>query len=1092
MEKRLTMILASLFLCVGMAVAQTSVTGTVVSHEDGQPVIGATVRVNGTQAGTVTDADGRFTLSLPAGHNKLQVSYVGMETQDVTVRSGNIRVVLMPVLTDLDEVMVVAYGTAKKSAFTGSAAVVKSEEISKISNSNVLDALSGKVSGVQINSATGEPGSSNFTIKVRGISSINADTEPLVVVDGAPYSGDINNLNPNDIASMTVLKDAASAALYGARGANGVILITTKNGREGTSAITVDAKWGANTRGTQFYNTVQSPAAYYETYYRALKNYGIDHAETTGITDDASAHRYAMDNLFSPSLGLGYNVYNVPAGQELIGPDGKLNPNATMGNIVTGVDGNRYMLRADDWRDAIYQTGLRQEYNLTATASNEKGSFYASVGYLDNEGISKNSEFERITGRLKADYQLRPWLKMGGNFDFAHYSSQAMPDAGGSTVANIFNLAYIAPIYPLYIRDAQGHIMQDPKTGLSMYDWGDGSVTGLTRPYQTGSNAIFSNLYDKDERDGNSFNATGFAEIRFLKDFRFTTNNTMMLDETRFTTTTNPFYGQFASINGTVDKQHVREWSYNLQQLLNWHHQFGKHDVEVMLGHEYYRTHYYMMYASKTNLFGVFNDELAGAVTSGTMDSYTTDYNVEGYFGRAQYNYDQKYFASLSFRRDASSRFAPENRWGNFWSFGGAWIISKESWFNAPWVDELKFKASYGEQGNDNIGNYLYTDTYSIVPAGDIAGLVPSSTKGNREITWEKNGNFNTGFEFSLFRGRLAGSVEFFYRRTTDMLSFYSLPISWGYSGYYDNVGNMENLGVEVELNGTFIRTKDFEWGANLNFTAYKNEITSIAEDNKNLEIEGSGGYTSGNYFYGEGHSLYTFYLPKYAGVDDQGRALFYQDITEKVFDEQGNPVYDKNGLQKTRVIGRTTTTNYSATEDGSDPGATYYLCGTALPWAYGGFGTYFAYKGFDLSIDFNYQIGGQIYDSDYAGMMALSDTGRGTAIHADLLNAWTEENHTNIPRLVLGDTNANATSDRFLVDASYLSLSNLNFGYTFPSKWTSKAGISKLRLYLTATNLWLWSQRQGLDPRQSITGAASTAQYSAMRTISGGITVTF
>ena len=1093
MEKRLTMILASLFLCVGMALAQTTVTGTVVSQEDGLPIIGATVRVDGTDTGTVTDADGRFSLSLPSGKKKLVVSYVGMETQEVTVRGRNVNVTLLPVLTDLEEVMVVAYGTSTKSAFTGSAAVVKSEEISKISNSNVLDALSGKVSGVQINSATGAPGQSDFTIKVRGISSINADTEPLIVVDGAPYPGDINNLNPNDIASMTVLKDAASAALYGARGANGVVLITTKNGREGTSSITVDAKWGANTRGTQFYNTVQSPAAYYEAYYLALKNYGIDNAGRTGVTDAASAHRYAMDNLFGSSMGLGYNVYNVPAGQELIGPDGKLNPNATMGNIVTGADGSRYMLRADDWRDAIYQTGLRQEYNLTATASNDKGSFYASIGYLDNEGISKNSEYERITGRLKADYQLRSWLKIGGNVDFAHYTANALSDDGGSTVGNIFNLAYIAPIFPLYVRDEAGNILQDTKTGLPMYDWGDGSVTGITRPYQTGSNAIFSNLYDKNETDGNSFNANGYAEIRFLKDFKFTTNNTMMLDETRFTYTNNPFYGQFASTNGTVQKNHVRQWTYNLQQLLNWHHQYGKHDVEVMLGHEYYREHYYTLSGSKTNLFGVFNDELAGAVTNGSMDSYTTDYNVEGYFGRAQYNYDQKYFASLSYRRDASSRFAPEHRWGNFWSFGGAWLISKESWFNAPWVDELKFKASYGEQGNDNIGNYLYTDTYSIVPAGDIAGLTPSSVKGNREITWEKNGNFNTGFEFSFFRGKLAGSAEFFYRRTTDMLAYYSLPVSSGYSGYYDNVGNMENLGVEVELNGTFIRTKDFEWGANINFTAYKNEVTSIAEDNKNLVINGSGGYTSGNYFYGEGHSLYTFYLPKYAGVDENGKALFYQDITEKVFDEQGNPVYDKNGQQKTKVVGRTTTTNYSATEDGSDPGATYYLCGTALPWAYGGFGTHFAYKGFDFSIDFNYQIGGQIYDSDYAGMMALSSTGRGTAIHADLLKAWSEDNKgSNIPRLVLDDTNANATSDRFLVDASYLSLSNLNFGYTFPSKWTAKAGISKLRLYLTATNLWLWSQRQGLDPRQSITGGASTAYYSAMRTISGGITVTF
>lgn len=1063
MEKRLTMILACLFLSLGMALAQTAVTGTVVSQEDGQPIIGATVRVVGASAGAMTDADGKFSISMPAGHNKLKVTYVGMVDQDVTVKGNSVRVVLVPDQTNLDEVMVVAYGTAKKSAFTGSAAVVKSDDIAKISSSNAMSALSGKVSGVQINSATGAPGQESFSIRIRGISSINAGNDPLIIVDGAPYNGDINNLNQNDIASMTVLKDAASAALYGARGANGVVIITTKNGREGTSSITVDAKWGANTRGVEFYNTVESPAGYYEAYYQSLKNY------RTSLGDDAAtAHRWALNNMFSGGYDLGYNVYTVPEGQDFIGPNGKLNPNATLGRVIN-VNGTEYLLYPDSWRDAAYQTGVRQEYNVTATGSNDKGSFYGSAGYLKNEGISIGSDYERFTGRLKADYQLRSWLKLSGNFNYAHYKANSLADDGGSTVGNVFMVKNMAPIYPLYIRDAAGNILQDSKTGLAMYDWGDGTVTGLTRPTMTGSNPIFANYFDKNQNEGNSLDATGTAEIRFLEDFKFTSANTVMLDETRFTYTNNPYYGQFAANNGSVQKAHVRTWAYNYQQLLNWHHLFDKHDVEVMLGHEYYRTRYYYLTASKNNMFSVFNDELAGAVNTGTMNSYTTDYNVEGWFGRVQYNYDNKYFGSLSYRRDASSRFHPDHRWGNFWSLGGAWIISKEKWFNAPWVDELKFKASYGEQGNDNIGSYLYTDTYSIVPSGNGAGVKPSSTKGNETITWEKNGNFNTGFEFSFFRGRLAGSIEYFYRRTSDMLAFFALPASSGWSGYYDNVGNMQNMGAEVELDGTLIRTKDFEWGLNLNFTAYKNEITSIADKNKTQTVEGSEGYASGSYFYGEGESLYTFYMPKYAGVDENGKSMFYKDK----LDENGN------------IIGRETTTT---------PGeATYYLCGTALPWAYGGFGTRFSYKGFDLAVDFNYQLGGQIYDSDYAGMMGITSSGRGHAIHADLLNSWTEENpNTNIPKLVIDDTSATTTSDRFLTSASYLSLQNLNFGYTFPTKMTSKIGIGKLRVYLTATNLWLWSKRQGLDPRQSITGGASSAYYSAMRTISGGISVTF
>ena len=1025
MEKRLTMILAALFLWLGTALAQTAV--------------------------------------------------IGMETQEVTVKGRSVRVVLLPVMTDLDEVMVVAYGTTTKSAFTGSAAVVKSDDIAKISSSNALSALTGKVSGVQINSASGAPGEESFNIRIRGISSISAESTPLIVVDGIPYDGELNNINQNDIASMTVLKDAASASLYGARGANGVVIITTKSAEQGRTSITVDAKWGANTRGVEFYNTVESPAAYYETYYNALKNYSMLQGN-----DASAAHNWAVNNMFSGAYNLGYNVYTVPQGQSLIGTDGKLNPNATLGRVVNG-----YMLYPDSWRDAVYQTGLRQEYNVTATGSNANGSFYGSAGYLKNEGIAVGSDYSRFTGRLKADYQLKPWLKVGANFNYAHYTSNYLADDGGSTVGNVFVVKNIAPIYPFYIRDAQGNILQDPKTGLRMYDFGDGSVTGVTRPTLTNSNPIFANYFDENQREGNSLDANGFFEIRFLKDFKFTSNNSVLLDETRFTSTQNPFYGQFASSNGAVDKQHVRTWSYNYQQLLNWHHLYGKHDVEVMLGHEYYRTRNYTLYASKSNIFSVTNSELAGAVTSGSATSYTGDYNVEGWFGRAQYNYDQKYFGSFSYRRDASSRFHPDHRWGNFWSVGGAWIISKESWFNAPWIDELKFKASYGEQGNDNIGSYRYTDVYTIAPAGDGVGLVPSTVKGNPEITWEKGGNFNTGFEFSLFRGRLSGSIEYFYRKTTDMLDYFALPASSGYGGYYDNIGDMRNQGVEVELFGTPIRTKDFEWGINLNFTAYDNKILTIADDNKTTVVEGVPGYQSGQFYYGEGESLYTFYMPKYAGVDEEGRALFYRDVYENKVDANGQPVVDANGDPVREYKGREVTTDPSS--------ATNYLCGTALPWAYGGFGTTLSYKGFDLSIDFSYQIGGQIYDSDYAGMMSMSSTARGGAIHADLLDAWSPENTgSNIPRLVIDDVNATTTSDRFLTDASYLSLQNLNFGYTFPAKWTTKLGVNKLRLYLTATNLWLWSKRQGLDPRQSISGSASTAYYSAMRTISGGISITF
>ena len=1065
MEKRLTMILACLFLSIGMALAQKAVTGTVVSQEDGQPIIGATIRVVGANVGAVTDADGKFSLSLPSGHNKLKVTYVGMMDQDVTVKGNSVRVVLSPDETNLDEVMVVAYGTAKKSAFTGSAAVVDAEDINKAQVSNPVDALVGKVSGVQLYNNTGQPGVTSPSINIRGISSINAGTSPLVIVDGAPYEGDLNSISNQDVASMTVLKDAASAALYGARGANGVILITTKNAERGKGKITVDAKWGSNSRAIPSYNTINSPAKYYEMWYQGLKNYAM----ANGYNNDRAA-LFANQNLTANNdYGLAYNVYNVPEGEYLIGSNGKLNPNATLGRVFS-YGGQEYMLMPDDWTDATYNNGLRQEYTVTATGSNDKSNFYGSVNYLDNEGITVASNYKRLSGRLKADYQIKPWLKVAGNFNYAHYNTNYIASDGDSSDSgNMFALTQIAPIYPLYIRDGKGNIIFDSVSGLNRYDYGDGNGwdPSLQRPFMGQSNPLSDNQLNVANQEGNTFGATGSAEIRLPFGFKFTSVNTVFTDESRSTQTINPYFGQYASQNGAIYKSHSRTWSYNYQQLLNWVHDFGKHNVEVMLGHEYYRTYSYYLTANKSNQFIISNTELSGAVVGGSQDSYTGDYNVEGYFGRALYNYDEKYFGSVSFRRDASSRFAPENRWGNFWSFGGAWIISKENWFNAPWVDELKLKASYGEQGNDQIGNYYYyTNSYTLVNSNDQISIVPY-IYGNRDITWEKNGNFNIGLEFSLFRGRLAGSVEYFYRKTSDMLFSFPLAPSFGYQSYYANIGDMRNSGVEVELNGDIIRTRDLTWSLNLNMTAYNNKITRLPQERRTMTVDGVDGYSSGSYFYGEGESMYTFYMPKYAGVDPEtGEALYWKNVT------------DANG----NVTGQEKTSDYSK--------ADYHLCGTALPNVYGGFGTSLSWKGLELSVNFTYQIGGKVYDTTYQQEMSFE---RGRTFNSDLLNAWTPENtNTNVPRLQYNDDYTASTSDRWLTDASYLCLQNFSVAYNLPKNWISTLGLGGVRLYVSGDNLWTWSKRQGLDPRQSISGTITQAYYAPMRTISGGLTITF
>ena len=1069
------MLLASLCLFVGGAMAQETIKGAVISADDGEPLPGASVKILGEKTGTITNIDGEFTIQVPEANTRLEFSHIGMKSRIIRARNG-MRIALDADNQLLDEVMVVAYGTAKKSSFTGSAAMVKSEDIAKMQVNNPVEALRGKVAGVQMTNTSGAPGQTQPTIRIRGINSINAGTTPLYVIDGVPTGSnfDLNNINPQDIESMSVLKDAAASALYGARGANGVVIITTKKGRQGSTSITVDAKWGSNSRGVPNYDLITDPGQYYEMWYGALNAYAKEGLKYS----DNQAYLWANQHLTTDDApGLGYNVYTVPDGQNLIGRNGRLNPNATLGRLHT-YNGQQYMLYPDDWADETYRNGLRQEYSISANGSNDKASFYGSANYLKNEGIVRESSFERFTGRLKADYQLRPWLKLAGNFGYTHYkANQSTPDEEGeaNSSGNLFSVNTIAPIYPLYVRDAAGNIINDPLTGIAMYDYGTSATTnntivGLNRPATAmgSGNPVSASQLDKSYYIGNAFNANGTAEIRFLKDFKFTSSNSVFIDESRSTSTSNPYYGQYVANNGTVFKAQGRSISTNFLQQLDWSHSFGKHNVDLMVAHESYRYVYDQISGNKSNQFNPDNDELSGAVIVGSTNSYESEYNTEGFLGRAQYNFDEKYFFSGSFRRDASSRFHPDHRWGNFWSAGAAWLLNKESFLKKfKWIDELKFKASYGEQGNDNLPySYLYTTTYAIENSNDNVSLVPN-LKGNENITWETVGTFNTGFDFSLWKGRLSGGIEYYYKKTRDMLYAFSLPTSFGFTYYYDNIGDMRNSGIELELRGDLVRTQDITLSLYANAARNYNKITFMPEENKTTECDGVQGYVSGSYFIGEGESMYNFRLRKYAGVDPEtGVAQYWRDVK----DASGN------------VIGEEKVTNPAD--------ATYHLCGTALPKWTGGFGINFEAKGLDFSMDFSYQLGGQMYDNGYASVMSAD---KGQAIHKDMLNAWTPENkYSDIPRYYYNEKYApNAASDRFLISSNFLSLNNITLGYTLPVTLTSKIGLSKVRFYCTADNVWVWSKRKGLDPRMSLT-AGSAAYYTAVRTISGGVSVTF
>ena len=1065
MVRKIVLSLIAVFVFLAYATAQNRQISGTVSDANGHPVAGATVIVDGTSLGTTTNTAGEYTLSAPV-NGTLVVTFVGFEPQQLPIAGKTrINVTMKEDAQAIDDVIVVAFGTAKKEAFTGSAAVIKSDEIAKVQTSNVATALVGRVAGVQTSSTSGDLGKTP-SIRVRGFGSINAGKEPLWIVDGMPYEGDLNNLNTNDIESMTVLKDAASNALYGARGANGVIMVTTKKAKSGDAVVTIDAKWGVNSKALEEYDVITSPAQYYETHFKALYGY---YAQTNPA---AKAYALASSGLTSNGTGgLGYNVYTVPEGQALIGTNGKLNPNATLGRKII-YNGQEYWLTPDDWIDEAYQSAFRQEYNVNISGATERSSFYASLGYLDNTGIIKSSALERYTARLKADYQAKKWLKVGGNMSYAHFSNSNgnSNEGSASSTANIFAFsAQMPPIYPVYIRDGSGRIMVDDN-GYQMYDYGDKGNAGLTRPLLPGANGLQTSWLNKKKAEGNAFSGSGFVDISLYKGLKLTVNGSTNIDETRTTYLNNQYYGQFAEAGGTISKYHTRDIAYNLQQILNYNETFGKHNVGLMVGHEYYQKKYYYLSGTKSKLFSYDNEELGGAVVDGAgAHSYIDDYNSEGYFMRAQYDYAGRYFVSGSYRRDASSRFHPDHRWGNFWSVGAAWLLNQENWFDAPWVNMLKLKASYGSQGNDNIGNYLYTDTYSIENNnGEIAVLF--GQKGNPNITWETNTNLNIGTEFGFWNNRLSGSVDFFNRKTSDMLFAFSVPSSLGYSSYYANVGDMVNRGVEVELNADLIRTKNVLWSINLNLTHMKNEVTYLAPEHKSTTVEGYKGYIDGSYFVGEGLPLYTYYLRSYAGVDPEtGASLWYKDVKG----DDGK-------------ITRTKTSDYTS--------ATRYLHDSAIPSVYGGFSTSVSAYGVDFSISFNYQIGGKVYDSGYASFMSSPyGTTVGTNYHKDILKAWTPENKgSDIPRLQYGDQYTTSVSDRFLTDASYLNISNINVGYTLPSKITQKFGVQKLRVYLACDNVVYWSKRQGLDPRYSFTGATNFSNYSPIRTISGGVTVQF
>ena len=1013
-----------------------------VKDDEGSGMLGVSVVVKGTTRGVATDNHGNFELKV--GRNDVLVfSSMGYTTQEVKVgKQTNLKVVMLPEVEELVgiEKVAVAYGTADKKSFTGSMATVKADEIQSKQTTDVAKALEGSVSGVQISTSTGQPGESS-SIRIRGIGSINANSDPLIIVDGVPFSGGLSAINNNDIESVNVLKDAASSALYGARGANGVVIITTKSGVRGKLSINVDSRTGFNYRGIPEYDVIKSPAEYYETLWNAL--YNQNYFQARGGSDAAAAAAFASKRLIPSVGGSLYNAYDVSDDQVVLA-NGKLNPQATL----------RYKdPDFNNWEKALFRTSVRKEQNLSLTKGTEFNSFYFSLGYLGDEGYNMNSYFNRYTTRFSYKGEIAPWLKVNASSMLSHTQQQGIEKKNAYSNPFMWTRR-IAPIYPVY---KNGNIAEG-------YDFGE------TRKYNENTNPVATQNEDIDLYKDYYFNQSLSLDLDITKELRFSTTGTFYGDFYNSNEYTTPTGGAGKTYNGASTKKSSNDIVMTFNQLLKYNKDWEDYALEALLGHESYKNKYEVIEGGKNNFVDPSNSSFNNAAATTGLTSYDRTYAVEGYFGQVNGNYKQKYFLSASLRRDASSIFAPENRWGTFWSVGGSWLLSSEKFLEkVHFVNSLKLKASYGVQGNDYI--YLpgssddrsytpYMSLYGVTTDGKNPGLKPMY-KGNRNITWEESGNFNTGVETVLWDSRLTIDFDLFYKKTNNLLFNMPIPASTGFTSEPRNVADMKNQGVEFSIGVTPVKTDRVTWTVNFNGLHYKNTITRLPDELREK------GFTRGNQIMKEGGSIYDFYMVKWAGVNpDNGDAQYWiKNMTTGEYELKQSADYESvNSLQ---------------------------YVGSSIPDLQGGFGTTVHFYNFDLALQFSYQLGGKFYDSQYASLMGTGN--RGDRWHTDIRKRWTPENrNTDVPRLQFSSQNIATTSDRFLIDASYLSLRNLSLGYTFAPEVTEKLKLSQLRYYISADNVYLWSKRKGLDPRSSIDGTNTYATYSPIRTVSMGLSVTF
>ena len=1031
MRKRL--FLFALVLAPLWGLAQNVITGHISDIRTGEPLIGASIVVKSEKGqGVVTDYDGNFTLpTKKEAPLTLRVEFIGYRAIDVDVYDFDepVEIKLVDSSNLLDEVVItVPYGRTKKSNFTGSAGYVDQKTIKKELVSNVSKALQGTVPGLQSFSSTGQPGS-DAAIYIRGVGSVNASSSPLYVVDGVPYQGSISSLSTQDIESITVLKDAASAALYGSRGANGVIMIVTKQGANNIApTIELSAKYGWSSRARSDYKQL-SINQYYELYWEALRNNRLDN----GYTQEAAAE-YASANLTG---NLGINPYGTAYPQP-VGTDGKLVAGATP-------------LWNDSWEDALTQNAHFQQYDLSINGGTKSSRYFISAGYLDDQGAYIESGFKRYTFRTNASTDINPWLRAGMNIGGSH-SEQKYPKQDDTMSSNVVLAARnLQPFYPVYERDwTTGEYLLDDN-GERIWDFGNYRPSNYAR-----QNLLASMPHDKSDINRNSLSLRSFLEADVIKDLSYKLTVNYDYNNRTNHNYVNPVLGGGATSGGSVSKHQYEDTAFTINNVLNYTTTIAKlHNLHALIGQEYYEYHTSNFGGERTNVIADGFYEPDAASTLASFSGNSDAYKLLSFFGTAEYNYASRYYLSASLRTDSSSRFAPSKRWGNFWSVGGSWKISEEKFLSDSknWLSNLSLRTSYGAQGNDNVGYYAYQALYAIRNNLGESGVV-ASRLATPNLSWETNLNLNIALDYGFWDGRLNGSIEFFHRRSKDLLFSLNLVPSSGFSSMDANIGALKNVGWEFTVNGQIIKKRNLEWTVSVNATTYKNTITELPSDEM----------WSGDKKWVKGGSLYDWYLIKWAGINPTN----------------GNPQWYGLNDDGSKFV----TEDYSSlTADDK------VKVGTSLPSVTGGLQNTLNYRNWSLNLFFSYSLGGKIYNGDKVNMLGQGPSGIGWSV--DMLDRWTPENtNTDIPRLTISPSSAwTNSSSRFLVSRDYLKLKNVSLGYTLPQRLAKQLNLKELGLNVTAENILTLAKQQGLDPEQNI-GGTTYYRYPAMKSIILGLNV--